>query len=94
MDLGGLPGLWTELRCTTALGVTDLCNWPAHFNLKHVVILRYDWGEYPMDTHFPVYGRFQPGLAEAVRTVQAAGVKCLPYTNARVFSLNETQVPT
>ena len=43
-----------------------------------------------MDTHFPVYGSFQQGLREAVKTVQAAGVKCLPYTNARVFSLNET----
>lgn len=51
---------------------------------------RYDWGEYPMDTHFPVYGSFQEGLQQAVKTVQAAGVKCLPYMNARVFSLNET----
>lgn len=51
----------------------------------------YNWGEYPMDTHFPVYGSFQQGLREAVKTLQAAGVKCLPYTNARVFSLNETR---
>jgi hypothetical protein len=47
----------------------------------------YNWHQVPYDTESPHYFPAKEGFAEAVRDVQEAGVRVMPYINAHVWDM-------
>ena len=45
----------------------------------------YSWHEIPFDDHYPHYNPTKPGMKEGTAKLQAAGVKVMPYINARLW---------
>lgn len=48
----------------------------------------YNWHQIPYDTNYPHYFPAKDGFAEAIRDVQAAGVRVMPYINAHIWDMN------
>lgn len=44
----------------------------------------YGWHEIPFDDHYPEYFPAKPGFKEAVKRLQDAGVRVMPYINGRI----------
>src|SRR5690606_20741723 len=45
----------------------------------------YNWHEIPFDSHLPDYFPAKEGFEQKVGSLQAAGVKVIPYINSRVW---------
>jgi hypothetical protein len=45
----------------------------------------YSWHEIPFDVNYPHYFPTWPGVPEAVKELQAAGVRVMPYINGRLW---------
>ena len=59
-------------RFADFFGVTTAIHW-------------YSWHEIPFDTKYPEYFPTRPGFADAVRAVQALGIRVMPYINGRLW---------
>ncbi|MGC8834147.1 MAG: DUF6259 domain-containing protein, partial [Armatimonadota bacterium] len=44
----------------------------------------YGWHQIPFDDHYPEYFPAKPGFKEAVKQLQEAGVRVMPYINGRI----------
>lgn len=51
----------------------------------------YDWHKIPFDNDYPHYFPVKDELADALKTLRAAGIKIMPYINGRLWDTKDRQ---
>ena len=66
------------VRATAELGTTS-------------AVHLYDWHKIPFDNDYPHYFPVKDELADALKTLRAAGIKIMPYINGRLWDTKDRQ---
>jgi hypothetical protein len=78
IDAWYVAGDQFEAECSNIVRFAELMGVPT-------AVHWYNWHEIPFDDRYPEYFPAKEGFKEAVRTVQDAGVRVMPYINARLW---------
>jgi len=78
VDAWYVAGGQFDVECENIVRFAELMDVP-------VAVHWYNWHEIPFDDHYPEYFPAKRGFKDAVRRVQRAGVRVMPYINARLW---------
>lgn len=91
---------WLQYRRRTPAWMNDLCVWVQGGNSPHVIEFAremglpvgfhwYNWHQIPFDNDYPHYFPPKGGMTAAVRELQKAGVRVMPYINGRLWDTRD-----
>jgi len=81
--------VWLGWHGLTNDNVKNLPDFQKFLNVPCAVHV-YHWSQYPFDTHYPNWLPAWDRFANDVKTVRAAGLKVMPYTNAHLVDIKNS----